>query len=106
MDQTTNSEERRDLRRWTADEDNRLIRHVKARPQNLKYCFMMVAEEIGRTPTAVSAHWYSVTSKKPEVLCFFTASPHHISRNRKNGVGEPSNGSVWRRLLSAIRNII
>ena len=106
MNQTTNSEERRDLRRWTADEDNRLIRHVKARPQNLKYCFMIVAEEIGRTPTAVSAHWYSVTSKKPEVLCFFTASPHHISRNRKNGMGESSNGSVWRRLLSAIRNII
>lgn len=93
-------------RRWTNEEDQILLRHVKARPQNLHYCFMMVSEMIGRTEGAIANHWYSVVSKKPEVLCFFTASPHHVSRNRKNGAGVESNGSVWRRFVSILRNII
>lgn len=93
-------------KRWTTAEDSRLLRHVKARPQNLHHCFLMVAEEIGRTDAAVAAHWYSVLSKKPEALCFFTASPQHVSRNRKNGMGVESNGSVWRRLLSVLKNLI
>ena len=91
--------------RWTPDEDATLLRYIEARPQNLHYCFMMVAEQIGRTPLAVSAHWYSVLSKKPEAMVFFTASKHHIARNRKNGLGVESNGNIWRRLLAIIRNI-
>jgi hypothetical protein len=54
----------------------------------------------------VSAHWYQSLSKKPEALCFFTASEKHVSRNRKNGAGVESNSSIWRRLVAAIRNII
>jgi hypothetical protein len=101
-----NQEVRRDMRRWTAEEDARILRHVKARPQNLNFCFTMVAEEIGRTKGAVSNRWYTVVSKKPEALCFFTASPYHVSKNRKNGVGVESNASIWRRLMAVIRNII
>jgi hypothetical protein len=106
MARTRNQNERRDNRRWTADEDSRLLRHVKARPQNLHYCFLMVAEEIGRTDKAVAAHWYQVLSKKPEAMCFFTASPCHISKNRKNGMGVESNGNIWRRLMAVIRSLV
>jgi hypothetical protein len=106
MARTRNQNERRDNHRWIAEEDACLLRHVKARPQNLHYCFLMVAEEIGRTDKAVAAHWYSVLSKKPEAMCFFTASPHHISKNRKNGMGVESNGNIWRRLMAVIRSIM
>ena len=104
--QARNQQERRDNHRWTPEEDQRILRHIKARPQNLHYCFMMVAEEIGRTDKAVAAHWYQVLSKKPEAMCFFTALPHHISKNRKNGMGVESNGNIWRRLMAVIRSIV
>lgn len=92
--------------RWTEDEEQRLIRQVRAFPQNLNKCFLIVSEEINRTPCAVGAHWYAVTSKRPDVVCFFTASPQHISKNRKNGMGVESTMSVWRRLLRVIQTII
>ena len=91
-------------RRWEKSEDERLLRQVRAFPQNLHKCFIMVAEEIDRTPTAVQAHWYAVLSKKPEALCFFTASPKHVSKNRKNGMGVESSNSIWRRLLRIIKD--
>lgn len=92
-------------RRWTDNEDQRLIRQVMAYPQNLNKCFMMVAEETGRTKQAVSAHWYSVLSKKPEVYCFFTASSTYVSRNRKNGAGATIKPSFWQRLLNLIKGV-
>ena len=93
-------------KRWSAEEDARLLRQVRAFPQNLHKCFLIVSEELGRTEGAVANHWYTQLSKKPEALCFFTASPKHVSKNRKNGMGVESNGSIWRRLMSVIRNII
>ena len=92
-------------RKWTEQEDARLLRQVKAFPQNLHKCFVIVAEETGRTEGGVAGRWYTVLSKKPEALCFFTASPKHVSKNRKNGVGVESNGSIWRRLMSIIRGL-
>lgn len=92
-------------RKWTEEEDNRLLRQVKAFPQNLNKCFLIVSEEIGRAPGAVANHWYTVVSKKPDSVCFFTASPKHVSRNRKNGKGVESNRSIWQRLMSVIRNL-
>ena len=92
-------------RKWTEEEDNRLLRQVRAFPQNLNRCFLIVSEEIGRTPGAVANHWYTVVSKKPDSVCFFTASPKHVSRNRKNGNGVESNRSIWQRLMSVIRDL-
>ena len=102
----TTVNERRDCKRWTNNEDERLLRQVRAFPQNLHKCFVIVSEEIGRTPSAVAGHWYTSLSKKSEALCFFTASPKHVSRNRKNGMGVESNNSIWRRLMQVIRNLV
>jgi len=101
-----NSVNRRDMRRWTSEEDDRLLRQVRAFPQNLHKCFIIVSEEIGRTDKAVAAHWYQHLSKKPDAMCFFTASPRHVSKNRKNGMGVESNGNIWRRLMAVIRSIV
>ena len=92
-------------RRWSEAENRRLLAQVRTFPQNLHRCFMIVAEETGRTEGAVASHWYTVVSKKPEALCFFTASPRHVSKNRKNGMGTTSNGNIWRRLLAVIRGL-
>lgn len=86
-------------KRWSEAEDSRLLRQVKAFPQNLNKCFLVVAEELDRTPSAVAGHWYTVLSKKPEAVAFFTVSAHHKCMNRKNGKGEPSSPSVFRRIL-------
>ena len=90
---------------WTSQEDATVVRYVKARPQNLHKCFVMVAEQIDRTPGAVASHWYTKLSKDPGNLCFFTASTKHVSKNRKNGAGVTTNRSIWRRLLSIIKGI-
>lgn len=92
-------------RKWTEEEENLLIRQVRAFPQNLNKCFLMVAQNIDRTPSAVAGHWYTVVSKKPDSTCFFTASSKHVSRNRKNGKGVESNSNIWHRLLNVIRNL-
>jgi hypothetical protein len=98
--------ERRNMKRWSAEEDARLLRQVRAFPQNLHKCFLIVSEEIGRTESAVAGHWYTSLSKKPDAMCFFTASPKHVSKNRKNGMGVESNSSIWRRLMAVIRSIV
>lgn len=96
----------RERKRWTRQEDNRLLRQLRAFPQNQSKCFAIIAEEIGRTKPAVAAHWYQKLSKDPDVLVYFTASSKHISKNRKNGMGVESNSNIWRRLMAVIRNII
>ena len=93
-------------RKWTDAEEQRLVRQVRAFPQNLKKCFIIVSEEIDRSPGAVANHWYTVTSKKSENLSFFTASQQHIAPNRKNGMGVESNMGIWRRLVRIIRSMI
>jgi len=97
--------ERKRIRKWTPEEERRLIDQVRVFPQNLHKCFLLVAEDIDRTPGAVANHWYTKTSKNPNALCFFTASEKHVSKNRKNGLGEESTSSVWRRLLRITKNI-
>ena len=96
---------RNEFRRWTDEEENRLIQQVRTFPQNLTKCFFIVSEVIGRSPKAVEQHWYTVTSKRTDVTCFFTASPRQVSKNRKNCKGETCNRSIWHRLLAVIRNI-
>lgn len=97
-------------RKWTAEEDQILLRYVRNYPHNLSKCFIMVSEHltdsgIPRTPTGVQAHWYTVLSKKQDALCFFTASAKHVAKNRKNGAGVESTPSIWRRLLRIIRGL-
>lgn len=93
-------------KRWSRAEDLRLIRQVQARPQNMHYCFTIVAEELGRTESGVAGRWYTVVSKDPANKCFFTASPRHVAMNRKNGEGVESNSSIWRRLINALSGLV
>lgn len=55
-------------KRWTSEEDLRLIRQVQAFPQNLHKCFMIVAEELDRTESSVAGRWYNKLSQDPLFL--------------------------------------
>jgi len=70
-------------RKWTQAEDLRLIRQVTAFPQNMSRCFIMVSDEIGRTPKACEDRWYG-----------------HLARDRRNTCllamgGSPSYSWCW-----------
>lgn len=100
----------RQIRKWSQEEDDVLLRYVRNYPHNLHKAFLLVSEQLTdggspRTATGVEAHWYTVLSKKPESLVFFTASAKHVSKNRKNGIGVESSNSIWRRLFNVIRNL-
>ena len=95
----------RKSKKWSQSEDQRLLRQVKAFPQNLHKCFIIVAEELGRTEGAVATRWYTVVSKDPKNMCFFTASPKHVSKNRKNGMGNAISRSLWSRLVALIKRV-
>lgn len=90
---------RNSMRKWTHEEDEILFRYVKAGVGNLKLCFISVAEQIGRTPCGVAAHWYAVLSKKEGYNAFARVSPDNVLWNRKNGKGERSSLSIWQRIL-------
>lgn len=105
MARKRNSSVRKIVNRWTEAEEQVLIRYVKARPQNLHYCFMMVADHLGRTEGAVANHWYSKVSKRNDAFCFFTASSKHVSKNRKNGEGVASNESIWKKFIKILNRI-
>ena len=105
MRRRSNVREERTSRKWTSAEDQRLLRQVRSFPQNLHKCFLIVAEELGRTEGAVANHWYTKVSKDPDNMCFFTASPKHVSKNRKNGMGEEIGTSIWRRFMNIIRGL-
>lgn len=92
-------------KRWSRQEDLRLIRQVQTFPQNLHKCFVIVAQELGRTESGVAGRWYGHVSKDDNNMCFFTASPKHVSKNRKNGMGEESNSNIWRKLMNVIKSI-
>lgn len=94
-------------KKWTYEEDVKLMEYIMASPHNLKRCFACVSDVLGRTPLACSQRWYSYVSMHPEKYgtATFTASSQHLARNRKNSMGVTITGSIWRRLLNIIRNL-
>ena len=92
-------------KKWTASEDEILLQQVCQCPSNLTRCFLAVSSHLRRSPSAVAGRWYTVVSKKPDSICFFTASQKQISINRKNGVGIECTGNLWSSLLSLINNL-
>lgn len=91
--------------KWDEDEEQILIKQIKSFPSNITQCCAIVAEQVHRTPSAVAAHWYAKTSRRPDVKAFFTASSSSVSMNRKNGKGVVSTTSIWTRLLKVLQSI-
>lgn len=89
-------------KRWTPEEDKRLLQQIRVFPQNLHKCFLIVGEVIGRTPTACASRWYTKLSKDPSNAVFLTVSEKHKTINRKNGEGTSCNRSIFRKILKLL----
>lgn len=85
---------------WTPHEEDRLIENVKNNVTNLTKAFKVTSNEIQRTPSAISAHWYARTSKDSKHTLFLTCSGKHVAVNRKNGKGKPSKVSVFKKICA------
>lgn len=89
-------------KKWSPEEDSRLVRQVRAFPQNLNKCFMIVGEELGRSTTAVANRWYGTVSKDPKNAAMALITPVSKSFNRKNSKGVPCTRSLFRRILKLL----
>lgn len=102
---TSKKSTKKSFRKWSREEDERLFHQVSAFPQNLSKCFIMVADDLGRTPGSVAYRWYNHVSKDDRYMAFFTASAKHLSKNRKNGFGISLKSSIWQKFLYLIKKI-
>jgi hypothetical protein len=99
----TDNQITRTSKRWTPQEDRRLLEQIKVFPQNLSKCFTIVSEVIDRSPSACANRWYTVLSKDPANAAFLTVSSRHKILNRKNGEGTRCTPSLFRRILALLR---
>lgn len=61
--------------KWTVEEDEILVRAIKANPHNKAKAFREVSEKVGRSDKCCSNRWYQVLSNpkhKSYVGCMFT----------------------------------
>lgn len=72
-------------RKWTAEENNKVINAVKRHPENLQYCFYTLSKKLNRTPAGISYQYYNVIkpSLSAEDPIIFTGSPKKIVPNSK-----------------------
>ena len=94
---------KKQVKRWTPEEDKRLLQQIRVFPQNLNKCFLIVSEVIGRSPGACANRWYTKLSKDPANAVFLTVSSRHKIMNRKNGKGMRSTPSLFQRILKLLK---
>ena len=98
-----NNQTKRQVKRWTPEEDRRLLQQIRVFPQNLHKCFLIVSEVTGRTPGACANRWYTKLSKDPANAVFLTVSSRHKVMNRKNGKGVRSTPGLFQRILKLLK---
>lgn len=101
MKQTNKTTGKKTLRRWTEEEDDRLIHYAQTFPHKMSFCFTAVAEEIGRTPGAVAYRWYNHLSKRDDVWAFAKISSQGVNKNRSLGMPTPTKKKAWQGKLWA-----
>lgn len=69
--------------RWTPGEEDILIDEIGKNPTNLKASFFAASEIIGRTPGAISGHYYQKMVGNPDVMAVLTVGRHSVVQNRK-----------------------
>jgi hypothetical protein len=89
-------------KRWTAQDEYKLIKNVEKHVLCLTKAFEATSKEIQRSPKAVQAHWYMKTSKYCGRTLFMTVSGKHVAVNRKNAKGQPIRVPIYKRLLSIL----
>jgi hypothetical protein len=87
-------------KRWTATDEERLLKNVQKHVLCLKKAFEQTSKEINRSPKAVAAHWYTHTSRDQKHVLFLTMSGRHVAFNRKNSKGQASTMPLFKKVLA------
>lgn len=96
-------------KKWTKEEEELLVKTVKANFHNLSKAFREVANQIGRSEYAVTLHWYRKT--RLSATCFVAVSQESKIPNGKNYVPEcghtktpnTSTKSLWERIKKLLK---
>lgn len=97
------------VKKWTQEEDEALVQAVTTTPYNLQKCFITVAAQIDRTPTAVFHRWYRYvrfTSEGRKAM--FTIGKNSIYAGKNFCTGykvrpRKTGSSLWKKLLMLLR---
>lgn len=97
---------------WSANDEDRLIENIRKNSLNLSKAFKVTSQEIQRTPTAVSAHWYANTSVRSGHVFFMTVSGNEVLINRTRMshkkkksplLSQKSNVSLFKKILNMFK---
>ena len=84
-------------KRWTIEEDQYLIDHLKNYSHNLQKAFLIASQHLDRTPDAISCRWCTKLSTPTPI--FMVASSKKATINRKNSENTiRSNNSIWNKI--------
>lgn len=97
-------------KRWTDEEDARLIEAIQGNAFNLSKVFKDLAKELGRTETSVSLRWYKVLNnldhpKYARGISFVIINKKKLLKNSKVYTDKSKNKpervkvSLWRKFL-------
>lgn len=98
-------------RKWTREEDDRIIEVINDESLNLSAAFRLLARELNRSFSAVSYRWYAVLNN-PEhkyyrgTTCFITICRKQALINKKIALQEKPKKvkkSVWLSVLKWLR---
>jgi len=97
---------KKQIKRWTDAEDKVLLDTLRVYGhKGNHHCFMLVAEQIGRSVSGVQAHWYTVLSKKDDVWIGSYITENYATKNRKNGAGVKASNGMWERILKILKTL-
>lgn len=98
-------------RHYTKEEDNIILRAVKASPTNISSALRKAAKKLGRSIDSVRRRYYQYLQKEESNHLFFTFSPRKKAKNykitRKGKFAtkynpENTGASKWRRILAIL----
>lgn len=101
------------MRRYTEEENLKIIKKISENPSNLSKCFEELSIELGRTPQAIKTKWYQCLSLREESKAntvFFTLGKKRKLLNRKVERGDSKiksqkeNGNKWRSFIKMLFN--
>lgn len=68
-------------KRYTEEEDSRIIEVISNNPHNLTDCFKLLSAELGRSCKSIHNRWYNTLRKRE--ACFITYGKSTVSTNSK-----------------------
>lgn len=85
---------------WTDEHEETLLFYVRKNTENLTKAFALTSKQIGRSPKAIAAHWYTHTSIKTNHCLFFKMSGNSILINRSRGKGQKRSVPFYKKVLA------